>query len=71
MSVWLDAGVDKDAPDGGRATPLHLAAEKGNIDSIINLIDFGAGMEADDANGRKPPHYAVHFGHSVGFPDTP
>lgn len=68
MSVWLDAGVDKDAPDGGRATPLHLAAEKGNIDSsIINLIDFGAGMETDDANGRKPPHDAVHFGHPLAF----
>lgn len=68
VRIWLDAGADKDAPDGGRVTPLHLAAEKGNIDSsIINLIHFGAGMEADDANGRKPPHYAVHFGHPLAF----
>lgn len=53
----LDAGIDPNVRDYDRgATPLHLAANKGHVESIELLIDAGADVNAPNKRGRTPIH---------------
>ena len=49
-SVLLDGGADIRATDRGGNTPLHIAAQSGNLVLIKQLLDKGA-----DANARTAP----------------
>ncbi|CUG06483.1 ankyrin repeat protein, putative [Bodo saltans] len=44
-------------------TPLHAAAAYGNVDAISSLIDAGASLLSQDANGWTPLHAASSMGH--------
>lgn len=43
-------------------TPLHIAAERGNIDAVNLLVQYGAKIDAKDRNGDTPLHRAVYRG---------
>ena len=44
--------------------PLHVASQKGNIDTVRSLLDNGAHIETRDINGCTPLWIAASEGHS-------
>ena len=54
---------EEEARDG--QTPLHLAASWGLQETIQCLLEFGAPVTAQDAEGRVPVHVAVSNQHGV------
>lgn len=50
----IAAGVDADAPDNYyRTPPLVLAADRGRVQVVRDLLDAGADIQARDENGRN------------------
>ena len=47
----------------GAAVNLHLASYLGDTAQARSLIDAGAGVNAQDPDGRAPLHYAAAHGH--------
>lgn len=47
----------------GSATPLHYAAEAGNVESARLLLERGADLEAQDGDGHSPLHIAAIMSH--------
>ncbi|KAI1903736.1 hypothetical protein AGOR_G00030290 [Albula goreensis] len=54
---------DEEARDG--QTPLHLAGSWGLEEVVQCLLEFGANVNAQDAEGRAPVHVAISNQHSV------
>ncbi|RPB17913.1 ankyrin, partial [Terfezia boudieri ATCC MYA-4762] len=54
--------VDFNATNELRQTPLHLAAWKGHLDMVDELIKEGAIIDADDNSNRSPLHWAAQGG---------
>ncbi|XP_075876227.1 rabankyrin-5 isoform X3 [Nelusetta ayraudi] len=54
---------DEEARDG--QTPLHLASSWGLEEVVQCLLEFGANVNAQDAEGRAPVHAAISNQHSV------
>lgn len=54
---------DEEARDG--QTPLHLAGSWGLEDVVQCLLEFGANVNAQDAEGRAPIHVAISNQHGV------
>lgn len=48
-----------------RWTPLHVAATKGQLSAVLALLDFGAAVNAADANGHTSLAIAVARGHTL------
>merc|ERR1719210_1175070 len=48
-------------PDG--KTPLHFAAEYGNMTEAQQLLDKRANPKAEDKSGKTPLHWAAEEGH--------
>jgi hypothetical protein len=44
-------------------TPLHIAAQLGNIPLANFLLDHGSDPDIQDAQGNSPLHYASAYGH--------
>lgn len=55
-------GVDIDARDSTRRTPLFLAAKYGHIEVMKELLRRGADIDAVDVNGRTALYSAVYSG---------
>ncbi|GEM_PF-669837 len=47
---------------GGGLSPLHLAAQGGHIEVMQALLQGGADVNAGDADGYTPLHFAICFG---------
>ncbi|XP_056449983.1 rabankyrin-5 isoform X1 [Gadus chalcogrammus] len=54
---------DEEARDG--QTPLHLAGCWGQEETVQCLLEFGANVNTQDAEGRAPIHVAISNQHSV------
>uniref|UniRef100_A0A8C9XAB3 Ankyrin repeat and FYVE domain containing 1 n=1 Tax=Sander lucioperca TaxID=283035 RepID=A0A8C9XAB3_SANLU len=54
---------DEEARDG--QTPLHLASSWGLEEVVQCLLEFGANVNAQDAEGRSPIHAAISNQHNV------
>uniref|UniRef100_A0A8C4SLQ6 Ankyrin repeat and FYVE domain containing 1 n=1 Tax=Erpetoichthys calabaricus TaxID=27687 RepID=A0A8C4SLQ6_ERPCA len=54
---------DEEAHDG--QTPLHLAASWGLEEVVQCLLEFGANVNTQDAEGRAPVHVAISNQHTV------
>jgi len=65
IGQWLlDAGADPNATDRARfkQTPLHLAAEKAELELAELLLERGAEPDRPDNWGNGPAWKALHFG---------
>lgn len=66
ISVLLEHGADVKSLDGGRRTPLHLAALLGHEKAARLLLQHGAAVtisSADEA-GLNPIHLAIQNRHA-------
>lgn len=63
-ALLLKAGAIVDAPRSDGATPLHIAARKGNADVAEVLLRAGASVDAMTTRGHTPLVAAVQFGHT-------
>ena len=59
--LWsIDHGADVNAKNNANLTPLMIACEKGNIDTINVLLNAGADTNIADCEGATCIHYAVY-----------
>lgn len=47
-------------------TPLHAAAESGDLDTVKTLVSSGNDVNVKDGHGWTPFHYAVAWGVLAG-----
>lgn len=60
--VLLDYGAPVDAENAKHATPLIIAAQKGNVTVVRELLERGANIAAATLTGLTPILQAAHFG---------
>ncbi|KAK8803630.1 hypothetical protein WA158_001324 [Blastocystis sp. Blastoise] len=58
----LESGVKPDIRNENHLEPIHVAAMKGNVVLMNDLINHGASILARDDKGSSPIHYAVQSG---------
>ncbi|KAL6840905.1 hypothetical protein ACP4OV_029165 [Aristida adscensionis] len=64
LSMILDHGVQPDAVNRHKQTPLMLAAMHGKIDCVLRLLQAGANILIfDSVHARTCLHHAAYFGH--------
>ncbi len=62
LDALLAAGADPGAPAAGGVTPLHVAAETGNLPALRTLLAAGADADAADEGGHMPIDAAAEAG---------
>ena len=66
ISLLLGAGAEPNVHDvNGQATPLHLAAGRGQLSAVKALLERQAAVNAPDARGETPLGYALRDGHET------
>lgn len=66
IGLLVDEGkIAVDSHDCLQATPLHLAAYKGNVEALTALLSLGASPLASDGRGATPLHNACYNGHAA------
>jgi truncated hemoglobin YjbI len=61
VRMLVRAGADVNACGGvTRATPLHMAARRGHVETARALLDSGAAVEARDRKGDTPLQRAIN-----------
>lgn len=75
---WVRSGAERDSSQ----TLLHQAAQAGDLDTVMRLVEKGEALHAQDEEGQTPLHlaaqagdgstvkYLIRNGASVHFPDT-
>ena len=65
VRILLEHGEDINVrSDGDQSTPLHLAARWGRAEVVPVLLERGASIDAEDAEGRTPLRLALWKGYS-------
>jgi ankyrin repeat protein len=59
FSVELAAGVDMNTPGPEAMTPLHIAADRGNVKFARALLDSGADIDPINVWGNTPLWIAI------------
>jgi ankyrin repeat protein len=72
MSLWLDGSVIRrfvesritsvNSRDQKKCTPLHYAAQTGNVSAVGVLLEKGCQVDAKDINGQTALHHAIRSG---------
>jgi hypothetical protein len=62
LRLQLSQGMDPDARDKARRTPLMDAVKTGQIDAVRLLLNAGADVNATSSTGRTPLIEATEFG---------
>ncbi len=55
----IAAGADANLADKAGMTPLHFAAQDGNVEAAMILLDAGADVDPQDSYGNTPLWKAV------------
>ncbi|XP_042220132.1 transient receptor potential cation channel subfamily A member 1 homolog [Homarus americanus] len=64
--LLINNGSKTDATNKGKSTALHIASEKGNIETVKLLLKFDASIvRAKDAELQVPLHLAARYGHCM------
>jgi len=61
--LLIEAGAEVNIRQLGNLTPLHAAAENGNIEMLISLLENGAYVHIKNDNGQTPSDLAAAKGH--------
>ena len=64
VMTLVDHGAKIQAKDIFGRTPLHVAAEKGQTDTVNYLLDHGADVNSRDKDGLLALYYALKGGHA-------
>ena len=67
----VDAKTGTDHVLGAGLSPLHLAAQGGHLDAMELLLDADADINALDARGYTPLHFAICYGPKQFFDPLP
>jgi Ankyrin repeats (many copies) len=62
MSALVNLGVDVNALNVHRRTPLHDAVERYDLDGMDVLMGLGADLNAQDGTGKTPLHLSAQKG---------
>jgi ankyrin repeat protein len=62
--MLLEAGADVNASENGGYTPLHIAAENGQVILVELFLEYGANPYAQMDDGRTPLDIARDAGHT-------
>ena len=63
VGLLISAGAEVDRGNNHMETAVHLAAERGNADSVKELVEGLANLELIDGYHRTPLAYACQHGH--------
>lgn len=61
--MLVEAGADVEVIQASKMTPLHAAAQNGNIEMLILLLERGASVNIKNDSGRTPADLAFEKGH--------
>jgi ankyrin repeat protein len=59
----LEKGADPNVRENSGYTPLHIAAQNGDVDIIRALLFNGADLQAIGEDGKKPLDMAIERDH--------
>ena len=61
--MLVEAGAEVNVVQASRMTPLHAAAQNGNIEMLILLLERGASVNTKNDSGKTPADLAFEKGH--------